>query len=951
MKKIITIFIIPALFIMLFSQTASAQTWQTVGTVGFSAGVATFTSIACSSTGTPYVVYEDAGNGTKATVLKFNGTSWVAVGTAGFSAGQVYYTGIAFNSSDVPYVVYADVASGSRATVMKFNGTSWVLVGAQGFSAGQIMYSCIAIDGSGTPYVVYQDVATSNKATVKKFNGSSWITVGAVGFSAGAVSNTTIAIDLNGTPYVTYQDLANNQKATVMKFDGTNWVNVGIPGFSPTAAYTSIACDGSGTPYVTYKDYATPFKASVMKFDGSNWVQVGVQGFTGNQADYTAIVFDKSGFPNVVFEDYYASRKATVMKYDGTNWVNVGNAGFSAGQVYYPALAFDNAGNAYCVYQDWQSLKYATVKKFANPCVSPSISSQSTSTQTQCAGGTFTPITVTATGTNIIYDWYKNTIASNSGGTPLGIANGASTNSYTTQSNTVGTLYYYCVVTGSCGTVTSNVSGAFITNPGTEITSQVTAAQTQCIDGAFMPITVFATGTNLSYQWYSNTVASNSGGISLSADNGAQTYSYTPQATIAGTKYYYCVVSGSCGTSTSLVSGAFITNPSTAITTQSTAAQTRCIGGTFAPITVTASGTNLTYQWYVNTLPANTGGTSLGAGNGAQTNSYTPQSNNIGTLFYYCMVSGNCGTNQVSNVSGAFVTNPATLITEQSTASQTQCLQGTFNPITITANGTNVTYQWYKNTIPNNTGGVLLGADNGAQTNSYTPQASTVGTLYYYCIASGDCGTTQKSDVSGAFVVNPCYRYLILKLFLQGLYFGNGMMNQAKSVSGNAFENGVADTLKVELHNTSSPNDLAYSFDATNLFADGSDTVKSIPVYVTGSYYIVIRHRNSIETWSNDFVPIYGDGPFRYDFTTAASKAYANNMKLMPGNVFAIFAGDARRDGLIDGGDMSAIDNATIAIRLGYNQEDVNGDGLVDGSDMAIIDNNSVAVVFYKRPY
>ena len=387
------------------------------------------------------------------------------------------------------------------------------------------------------------------------------------------------------------------------------------------------------------------------------------------------------------------------------------------------------------------------------------ITGQSTLGQTQCVTGTFTPITVTATGSGTLtYQWYKNSTASNTSGTSLGTSNGADTYSYTPQATTAGTLYYYCVVTGTCSSATSAVSGAFVVNPATGITTQSTDAQTTCVGVAFSPITVTAVGTNPSYQWFSNTTASNTLGTSLGSDNGAQTNSYTPVSSVVGTLYYYCVVHGDCGTDvTSAVSGAFVVNPATAITAQSTAGQTTCITVAFAnPITVTATGTApLTYQWYSNTTAVNSGGTSLGSDNGAQTNSYTPQVADAGTLYYYCVVHGACGADQTSAISGAFVVNPATAISAQSTAAQTQCINGTFDPITVTATGTNLHYQWYSKATAENTGGVSLLDANGAQTNSYTPQTTTAGTLYYYCVVHGDCGADKTTDISGAFLVNP----------------------------------------------------------------------------------------------------------------------------------------------------------------------------------------------------
>jgi hypothetical protein len=98
--------------------------------------------------------------------------------------------------------------------------------------------------------------------------------------------------------------------------------------------------------------------------------------------------------------------------------------------------------------------------------------------------------------------------------------------------------------------------------------------------------------------------------------------------------------------------------------------------------------------------------------------------------------------------------NPQTTVDSQSTAGQTQCLNGTFSSISVTASGTGtLSYQWYSNTSSSTTGGTSLGAANGAQTSSYTPQAASAGTLYYYCVVTGSCGSAS-SAVSGAFVVN-----------------------------------------------------------------------------------------------------------------------------------------------------------------------------------------------------
>jgi len=342
--------------------------WEAVGTAGFSADRAEYPRIALDSNDTPYVVYRDAGNSYKATVMKFDGSNWQTVGTAGFSAGFADYTGIAFNSSDIPYVVYQDYGNSYKATVMQFNGSSWQTVGTAGFSAGDADYTNIAFDSSDTPYVVYTDYGNFYKATVMKFSGSSWQTVGAAGFSAGFADCTNIAFDSSDTPYVIYGDAGDSYKATVMKFDGSNWQTVGTAGFSAGLAdYTNIVFNSSDTPFVVYQDDGNSYKTTVMQFNGSNWQTVGTAGFSSDFAFYTSIALDSSDTPYVVYRDDGNSYKATVMQFNGSNWQTVGTAGFSSDLALYTSIVIDSSDTPYVVYRDDGNSGKATVMHFIIP--------------------------------------------------------------------------------------------------------------------------------------------------------------------------------------------------------------------------------------------------------------------------------------------------------------------------------------------------------------------------------------------------------------------------------------------------------------------------------------------------------------------------------------------------------------------------------------------------------
>lgn len=65
------------------------------------------------------------------------------------------------------------------------------------------------------------------------------------------------------------------------------------------------------------------------------------------------------------------------------------------------------------------------------------------SPQSLCQNTAAMPLTVSSTGTGLIYQWYSNTSASYVGATPIPSANAAT---YTPSTSSDGSLYYYCWV-------------------------------------------------------------------------------------------------------------------------------------------------------------------------------------------------------------------------------------------------------------------------------------------------------------------------------------------------------------------------------------------------------------------------------------------------------------------------------------------------------------------------
>jgi len=287
--------------------------------------------------------------------------------------------------------------------------------------------------------------------------------------------------------------------------------------------------------------------------------------------------------------------------------------------------------------------------------------------------------------------------------------------------------------TGANMTDCSSTCNQVITvHPAPVISSHPTPTQTICVGGIPSALSVayqYGVGTP-TYQWYSNTANSNSGGTLIP---GATSANYTPPAlNTAGTYCYYAVISlgGSCGTITSNPACVLVV-PDPTISTQPQASQTICAGGAASPIQMSYSngiGTP-TYQWFTNTGPGTSGGTPVA---GATSASFTPTvPSTPGTYYFYGTVSlsgSGCGTATTASAQVIVIGDPVISIP---TATFTYCQNAPATPVSTNVSGGNGTnsYQWFQTTTATNTGGTPVSGQTGA---SFTPSTATVGTQYYY---------------------------------------------------------------------------------------------------------------------------------------------------------------------------------------------------------------------------
>ncbi len=198
--------------------------------------------------------------------------------------------------------------------------------------------------------------------------------------------------------------------------------------------------------------------------------------------------------------------------------------------------------------------------------------------------------------------------------------------------------------------------------------------------------------------------------------------------------------------------------------------------------------------------------------------------------------------------------------------------------------------------------------------------------------------------------INSCPNGVTLQLtaFIQGLYAGTGTMQSALFNSGVLNAVGTdADSMVVELRDSLDPTNVVATTNVL-LLTDGSATANFSTISSGVSYWIVLKHRNSIETWSASEVLMAATTS--YDFTTADSQAFGGNLVEMEQGVWALYTGDINQDEYVDNYDYPPFDSDNLAFSVGYLSTDLNGDGFVDNYDYPVYDNNNINFITSIHP-
>jgi Ig-like domain CHU_C associated len=397
--------------------------------------------------------------------------------------------------------------------------------------------------------------------------------------------------------------------------------------------------------------------------------------------------------------------------------------------------------------------------------------------------GTGATFSVYTDATPVSYQWYQG--ASGDFSHPV---SGATNATFTSAALTADTQFFVRLTSG-VATTDSTTATAFICPSPT-----VTVSNPYQTSGAWVTLSVDAPTGNDTYKWYKG----NSGDTSvLVADTGSNNYlSVNPAAT---TNYWVRATNAQCSAD-SATYGVYVCTP--AITSQPQNAS--ITQGQTTRLSVAANGTPpLTYQWY-------TGNTSSATVISGATGSYVDVTPSATTTYYvrvtsngWCAVNSNvvtvsvCQLPVVTNLWGGSWTNP-----------------GYLTSVSVTASGTNLTYQWYR--------GQTGDMSQPVFSNSSAPTFTASQSAYYWVKVSNGCGS-----VNSAAVLNSVYAYV----------------SAPQSI---AIPTGTHTTLTVYASGTY----LSYQWYVNDLYhpiAGATGTSYTTPnLTVETSYYVTVKSGNAI---------------------------------------------------------------------------------------------------------
>ena len=592
------------------------------------------------------------------------------IGIAVDASGNVYVAEVA--NSDIRKITPAGVVTIFAGAAGQFGSTD-----GQGTSARFSLPFGLAIDGSGNLYV-----ADGGNNTIRKITaGGTVSTLAGAAQQSGFLDGTGSAARFNN-PWGVAVDTAGN---VYVADSGNN----AIRKITPAGVVTTVAGAAGASGFV---DGST----AVARFNQPRSVSVNSNG--------DLFVSD---YGNSVLRQITGG---TVTKLAGAENVvgAIDSVGASA-RFYNPTGIVADGSTVYVADTGNNQIRRGVPASTASL---PTIAAQPLS-QIINAGQSVS-FGVVVSGSGLTYQWIKNGFA----------IFGATNPTYSISGTTASDEAAYSVrISGTDGTIDSAQASLTVVAAGAGPITSRPLSQAITV-GQSVTFTVAASGS-ATYQWSKN-------GNNIS---GATSASYSIASVQPGDAGVYTVAVNAAAPSSEAASATLVVLPvgSNSVTIVAQPASRNVSAGQSVTFSVTATGTNLTYQWQKN-------GSNLA---GATSASYTIPSAQSSDAGNYTVVVTSGGTNQPS--APAVLTVGASSITITTQPATQTVNTGQSATFTVVATGTSLTYQWQKNGTP------ISGATNASYTIASTQAGDAAS--YTVVVTSGSTNVTSAAAVLAVTVV------------------------------------------------------------------------------------------------------------------------------------------------------------------------------------------------------
>lgn len=308
----------------------NGTSWQSVGATNFSPTGISFLQMKIGADNQPRVLVQYYNSVGRTEVFRYTGSAWVSLG---FPSSTAAITNLDLAmKGDTAIVAFNDANNGGKMTIRKYDGANWLNIGQANFTTGAIEKIQLAVDTAKGIFVYCNADPTggSNPTNpmMRRFDGTNWVVVGPDSFISDYImgQKQAFALDTAGVPFMLVNDLVKHR---LLKLEPNGWTEQGSsPGFTHKVDFNVSATatpDGKKAYFIADGDYfsGNPHDSRIYTYDtGWTLISSSANGLKGGTAK--KIVMHPDGEPWLVLRDSGSYTMHSIWRHTPAGWVYAG---------------------------------------------------------------------------------------------------------------------------------------------------------------------------------------------------------------------------------------------------------------------------------------------------------------------------------------------------------------------------------------------------------------------------------------------------------------------------------------------------------------------------------------------------------------------------------------------------------------------------------------------------